>query len=150
MDANRRTSRPSMRIQGPGWSLWCFMMLESGSSWTPTSKWPSTFHRATTGQAASHLALVDDNAFLSPRTAAKLLSTDPGIARAAAREFARHLDSTRPANRTLFETHIIESQNLWQDLVAFGESEPPVLLWKGHGACPEPLQIPGASVPLSS
>ena len=91
------------------------------------------FHRATTTRAAGHLALVGDNTFRTPWTAAKLLSTDPGMARAAAREFAHHLDTARPGNRTLFEAHIFESENLYLDLVAFGAAEPQVLLWKGHG-----------------
>ena len=67
------------------------------------------FHRATTTRAAGHLALVGDNTFRTPWAAAKRLSTDPGIARAAARELVHHLGSTRPASRTLFETHISES-----------------------------------------
>ena len=91
------------------------------------------FHRATTTRAAGHLALVGDNTFRTPWTAAKLLSTDPGMARAAARALAHHLATARPGNRTLFEAHIFESENLYQDLVAFGAAEPPVLLWKGHG-----------------
>ena len=32
MDANRRTSRPTMRIQGPGWSLWPSMWLARRTS----------------------------------------------------------------------------------------------------------------------
>ena len=43
------------------------------------------FHRTTTARAAGHLVLVGDNTFRTPWTAAQLLSTDPGIARAAAR-----------------------------------------------------------------
>ena len=89
------------------------------------------FHRATTTRAAGHLALVGDNTFRTPWTAAKLLSTDPGMARSAARALAHHLGTTRPGNRTLFEAHILESENLCLDLVAFGAAEPPVVLWKG-------------------
>ena len=90
------------------------------------------FHRTTTPRAAGHLVLLGDNTFRTPWTAAKLLSTDPGIARAAARELAHHLDSARPGNRTLLETYLIGSYDLLNDMFAFREPEPPVLPWKGH------------------
>ena len=91
------------------------------------------FHRAVTDSAASHLAFVGDNTFRTPWVAAKLLSSDNGMARAATQDLAKHLASTRPGNRTLFEAHVFESESLWKDLVAFSEADPPVLLWRGLG-----------------
>ena len=91
------------------------------------------FHRTVTDSAASHLALVGDNTFRTPWLAAKLLSTDKSLARAAAQDLARHLASTRPGNRTLFEAHVFGCETLWRDLVAFSETNPPVLLWHGKG-----------------
>jgi hypothetical protein len=91
------------------------------------------FHRKVTDQAAAHLALLADNTFRTPWLAAKLLSKNKALAQAAAKDLARHLATTRPGNKTLFEQHLFESPALWQNLVAFSESDPPVLLWHGHG-----------------
>ena len=74
-----------------------------------------------------------DNTFRTPWQAAKLLSCDKDLARAAAKDLARHLASTRPGNKTLFEAHVFDSESLWRDLVAFSEADPPVLLWHGQG-----------------
>ena len=65
--------------------------------------------------------------------AAKLLSQDKGLARAAAKDLAKHLVSTKPGNRTLFEAHVFNTESLWRALVAFSETDPPVLLWHGQG-----------------
>ena len=91
------------------------------------------FHRVVTDSAASHLALVGDNTYRTPWMAAKILSLDKSLARAAGKDLAKHLASTKPANRTLFEAHIFESEPLWKDLVAFSEENPPVLFWHGQG-----------------
>ena len=91
------------------------------------------FHRRVTDSAASHLALLGDNTYRTPWVAAKLLSSDQGLARAAAQDLAKHLASTKPCNRTLFEAHIFDSEALWKDLVAFSNEDPPLLLWRGHG-----------------
>ena len=91
------------------------------------------FHRAVTDSAAAHLALVGDNTFRTPWMAAKLLSCDKDLARAAAQELAKHLAPTKPSNRTLFEAHVFECESLWKDLVAFSAANPPGLLWHGRG-----------------
>ena len=91
------------------------------------------FHRAVADQAAAHLALVGDNTFRTPWMAAKLLSRDKNLARAAAKELAKHLATTRPGNRTTFEAHVFGTAELWRNLEAFSEADPPVLLWHGHG-----------------
>ena len=91
------------------------------------------FHRVVAGKASSHLALIGDNTYRTPWLAAKLLCSDKVLAQAAAKELAEHLASTRPANRTLFEAHIFESESLWKDLESFSKAEPPVLLWHGQG-----------------
>ena len=91
------------------------------------------FHRTTTSRAAGNLVLLGDNTFRTPWTAAQLLCSDPGSARAAAKTLSHHLDTTRPGNRTLFESHLIEQDNLFQDLAVFAASDPPLVLWKGHG-----------------
>ena len=91
------------------------------------------FHRSVSGQAAAHLALLLDNTFRTPWTAAKLLSRDKAVAQAAAQTLSRHLASTRPSNHTAFEKHIFETEVLWKDLVDFAAADPPVLLWQGHG-----------------
>ena len=91
------------------------------------------FHRTTTDSAASHLALVGENTCRTPWLAAKLLSSDSVEAQAAAKELAKHLASTRPANRTCFQALLFESDVLWRDLEAFATVAPPVLLWHGNG-----------------
>ena len=70
------------------------------------------FHRVVTDAAAAHLNLVGDNSFRTPWMAAKLLSSDKVLARGAATDLAKHLASTRPGNRTLFEAHVLESESL--------------------------------------
>jgi hypothetical protein len=91
------------------------------------------FHRSVTDKAAAHLALLADNTFRTPWMAAKLLSTDKQFAQTAALSLAKHLAATRPGNRTLFEQHVFETPELWENLVAFSQASPPVLLWHGHG-----------------
>ena len=91
------------------------------------------FHRRVSDKAAAHLALLGDNTFRTPWLAAKLLSSSTDIAQAAAKSLSRHLVNTRPGNRTSFERHLFETPSLWENLVAFQEASPPVLLWHGHG-----------------
>ena len=91
------------------------------------------FHRAVSGAAAAHLKLLAENAYRTPWAAAKLLSKDKHAARSAARELLKCLASTRPGNRTPFEEHLFERQDLWEDLEAFSQEEPAVLLWHGNG-----------------
>ncbi len=90
------------------------------------------FHRKVTDRAAGHLALVADNTFRTPWTAAKLLSTDRIIARTAAVTLAKHLATTRPSNRTSFEKHLFDTEELWASLEQFSQAEPPILLWHGN------------------
>ena len=92
------------------------------------------FHRKVSTQASAHLALLADNTFRTTWLAAKLLSTDKDIAQIAAKALVRHLASTRPSNRTHFEQHLFETRPLWENLVAFSEATPPVLLWHGRGS----------------
>jgi len=89
------------------------------------------FHRIVAGQASGHLALLADNTFRTPWLAAKLLSKDAAVAQTAAAALAKQLATTRPSNRTHFETHVIETPELWQNLMEFAEG-PRVLLWHGH------------------
>ena len=92
------------------------------------------FHRKVTSKAASHVALLGVNTLRTPWLAAKLLSCDKAIANAAAATLVRHLASTRPGNRTLFEQHLFDTEHLYKQLVAFSQADPPVLLWHGHGS----------------
>ena len=91
------------------------------------------FHRVVSGKAAAHLALLGDNTFRTPWLTTKLLSKDLGTARDAAVALLRHLDTTRPGNRTLFEEHLCETPDLYENFVEFAARDPPVLLWHGHG-----------------
>eukprot|EP00959_Pyramimonas_sp_CCMP1952_P417550 8748244-Pyramimonas_sp.AAC.1 len=91
------------------------------------------FHRAVSDQAAGHLSLIADNTYRTPWLAAKMLSTDTGVARSAATALARHQASTRPMNRTTFEAHLFDARGLWANMAAFSEADPPVLLWRGQG-----------------
>ena len=93
------------------------------------------FCRRVSGKAAAHLALLGDNTYRTTWMAAKMLSKEPQQAREAARTLRRHLASTKPGNRTVFEEHIFESEHLWQDIVDFADMEPPVRLWQGQGRC---------------
>ena len=91
------------------------------------------FHRSVTDSSASHLALVGENTFRTPWLAATILSSDRVRAQGAAKDLAMHLATTRPSNRTAFEKHLFETQELWKDLEAFSTAAPPVLLWHDHG-----------------
>ena len=91
------------------------------------------FHRSVSGPAAAHLGLLAYNTFRTPWLAAKLLSKDKNLARDAARALLRHLASTRPNNRTAFETHLLDTEDLFRCLENFAKAEPAVLLWHGHG-----------------
>ena len=90
------------------------------------------FHRAVATKAASHLKLLKDNTLRTPWLAARMLSGNKAAAKAAASELLKHLDTTRPTNRTAFEVHLSETEGLYADLVAFANADPPVLLWHGH------------------
>ena len=92
------------------------------------------FHRKVSGQASAHLDLLADNTFRTPWLATKLLSTDKAFAQEAAKSLVRHLAATRPSNRTHFEQHLFDTRVLWDNLVAFSEVTPPVLLWQGQGS----------------
>ena len=91
------------------------------------------FHRAVTDQAAGHLNLLGENTFRTPWLAAKLLSKNAVVARSAAASLVMHLVSTRPANRTSFENHLLDTEYLWRNLVDFSRADPAVLLWHDHG-----------------
>ena len=91
------------------------------------------FHRRVSDQAAAHLNLLFDNTYRTPWLAAKLLSKDPVVAKSAAATLLKHLVTTKPGNRTLFEDHLVNSMELWQNLEAFSKEDPPLLLWKGRG-----------------
>lgn len=91
------------------------------------------FHRSVSDQAAAHLNLLYDNTYRTPWLAAKLLSKDPAVAQDAAVSLVRHLVTTRPANRTLFEQHVFAEESLWQNLEDFSKEDPPILLWRGRG-----------------
>ena len=91
------------------------------------------FHRSVTDQAAAHLNLLADNTFRTPWMAAKLLSEDPALARDSARSLVKHLATARPSNRTAFEQHLFDSEELWKNLDDFARADPPVLLWHCDG-----------------
>ena len=90
------------------------------------------FHRLVADKAASHLSLTQDNIYGTPWLAARLLSSSALEAQASAKDLARHIAKTPPANRTLFEAHLFETSELWTELEAFGNATPPVPLWKGR------------------
>ena len=91
------------------------------------------FHRSVTDAAAAHLNLLFNNTFRTPWLAAKLLSKDPAQAKDAACALVKHLDTTRPANRTAFEDHLASTEHLWETLVSFSQDEPAGLLWHNRG-----------------
>ncbi len=65
--------------------------------------------------------------------AAKLLSKDKAFAKDAAASLVRHIVKTIPGNRTSFENHLFDTEDLWQNLEDFAKAVPPVLLWHDHG-----------------
>ena len=91
------------------------------------------FHRLVSDQAAAHLNLLSDNTYRTPWLAAKLLSKDKDLAQNAAALLVKHLVTTRPANLTSFEKHLLTQVELWKNLEDFSKANPPVLLWQGHG-----------------
>ena len=91
-------------------------------------------HRLVSGQSSAHLNLVADNTYRTPWLAAKLLSKEAGVPQDAAAALLKHLGTTRRANRTKFENHLVDSPELMRGLKDFQSAEPPVLLWHGHCA----------------
>ena len=91
------------------------------------------FCRLVSESAASHLALISENTYRTPWLTAKLLSRDAALAQDSAKALLRHLDTTKPANISSFENHLIDSPELWLNLEAFATAEFPVPVWKGHG-----------------
>ena len=89
------------------------------------------FHRSETDQTAAHVSLLADNTWRTPWMAAKLLALDSCVAQGAAVSLLKHLASTRPMNRTLFEGYMFD--HLWENLTDFSQACPPVLLWHGQG-----------------
>ena len=104
------------------------------------------FHRKVSDQTAAHLNLLAENTYRTPWLAAKLLSTDKALAKSSAAALVKHLVTTRPGNRTLFENHLISREDLWQNLEDFSKAEPPMFLWGKPGPVCEPLQVLGSSV----
>ena len=83
------------------------------------------FHRSVSDHAAAHLNLLLDNTFRTPWLAAKLLSTNEDLAQGAAKSLVMHLVTTRPGNRTSFESHLLSQEELWQNLEEFAREDPP-------------------------
>ena len=69
----------------------------------------------------------------TPWMAARLLSKEPELAQAAAKDLARHLASTNAANTTSFEHLLFSTEDLWNTLVDFCNTNPAVILWHGNG-----------------
>ena len=91
------------------------------------------FFRLVSDVAASHLKLLLENTFRTPWIAAKILSKDAELARTSARDLLHHVDTTVPANRTSFERHVLDSEELWTSLQSFAAEDPPVVVWRGRG-----------------
>ena len=92
----------------------------------------SVFHRQVAGKAASHLMNIGHNTYRTPWLAAKLLMKDKQLAKNGATALLKIIDETSPANRTAFEQHLFESDDLWQNLTDFANAEPPALLWQDN------------------
>ena len=91
------------------------------------------FHKSIADAAAAHLALIGENTYRTPWLAAKLLSTEQAQAKASAIALVKHLVTTKPANRTLFEEHLLATEDLWRCLEQFSRAEPACRLWHGNG-----------------
>jgi hypothetical protein len=73
------------------------------------------------------------NTFRTPWLAAKILSKDKAFAKEAANSLLKLLATTKPGNRTAFENHLLDTDDLLQNLEDFSQAVPPVLLWHDHG-----------------
>ena len=91
------------------------------------------FCRVVSESAATHLALISENTYRTPWLSAKLLSPDAVLAQDSAKALLRHLDTTKPVNRSSFENHLIDSPELWLNLEAFARADVPMPVWKGNG-----------------
>ena len=91
------------------------------------------FHRSVSNSAAAHLNLLATNTYRTPWLAAKILSKDKFLARDSACALVRHLATTRPNNRTPFEQHLFNSEELYLSLENFSKADPPVLVWHDQG-----------------
>ena len=91
------------------------------------------FHRQVSDSAAAHLNLLLLNTFRAPWMTAKLLANDKFQARDAASALLQHLATTRLANRTFFEEHLFNQEDLRRPLEDFARAEPPELLWHANG-----------------
>ena len=91
------------------------------------------FHRAVSQKADAHMDLILENTFWTPWSAAKLIGNDSAAAQIATQLLATHLVTVIPTNRTPFEKHLFQASVLWEELAAFSDADPPVLLWHGNG-----------------
>ena len=55
------------------------------------------------------------------------------MAQDASAALLKHLATTRPSNRTNFESHLVDAPELWQQLQYFEAATHPVLLWYENG-----------------
>ena len=135
----KRLGVSTEEVAANGWSprTWVELavLVISGSSETTRDRLEEAleFHRFVADKASSHLTLTQDNIFGTPWLSARLLSTRTAEAQECARTLARHLAETAPGARTRFENHLFETDELWTELVDFGNARPPVPLWKGRG-----------------
>ena len=139
----RRLGCEPARLAEKGWSpdTWLGLVatLEYGDELLGNGALPhlKELHLRLVSKCTSHLALVLANVARSTWTAGAILHRDPGLARTAALELLRHLDSVAPASRSNFETHLANADNLHNELVAFANREPAVCVWQGGGAFKE-------------
>ena len=92
------------------------------------------FHREMSDKASAHLQLIAENLTRTHWQAAALLHKNAEAAQAAAQSLMRHIASTSPQNRSLFEHYLFEDDLKWTELVQFARARPAVRLWHGRGA----------------
>jgi hypothetical protein len=88
------------------------------------------YHTEISTRMATHLQITAQNLKSSYWLAGAMLSTDPVVARTAAREYYEHLVRSRRAALTPFDAAFSNDLVKMEQLHKFANKEPPTLLWK--------------------
>jgi len=139
----KRFKTTQANIDANGWSskaktwvdLATLLVMDDDGAWYEAQLAGAfAYHKVITDKASSHLLLTASNIMRTSWLAAEILAKDARKARTGAVELLKLLASTPPAMRTSFEAYMFGTTDLYQDLVNFAHTEPPVRVWQGRGS----------------
>jgi hypothetical protein len=91
------------------------------------------YHKNVAIAMAGHVRATAANINRSLWLSGGILSKSPEIARELANRFREHLLHLTANQRNKYETAFMENETLMQQLTMFANTDPPTLLWRGHG-----------------